>query len=50
MNGKTANDLVKLDGTTETLKCEQLPLKLGRFIKRGRQIKKITQKDLATVS
>lgn len=50
MNGKTANGLVELDGKTKELEHEQLSIKLGTLIKRGRQINKITQKDLATVS
>ena len=40
----------KLDRETEELSHDKVGLDVGRLIQQGRQLKKLTQKELATVS
>lgn len=40
----------ELDQETEELKHEKVPVDIGRLILKGRQAKKLTQKELAIVS
>lgn len=46
----TSLNTAKLDRETEELRHEKVPADVGRLIQQGRQAKKWTQKDLATVS
>ena len=44
----TTMNTAKLDRETEELRHDKIPLELGKLIQKGRQMKNLTQKELAT--